>query len=195
MEYQPISEETTSGRRGIKVNVFACECNTYFNKELFPDAETLNETCYQMSQRKMVNSPLPVCNLSSNNGKCNCSSSNKYIPYNGEDIMTLDTEPTVKFEALPTDVVNVDIIPEAKQLSVVNHRAQRDERQVVEDMRLTLGPSFATAGLIMAAKIQYDVLNSQVGAATDTEISDPSEEQRRKTPFSFKRFTLLSWKS
>ena len=99
------------------------------------------------------------------------------------DNTPLSTDSTVKSDdTLPANLNQITVPQDANRLSVMPRRSQADIRRFVHDRRRTLGPGFATAGLIMAVKSQFDVLNTQAGIA-DTDISDEPEDPQRKNSF------------
>ena len=94
-------------------------------------------------------------------------------------------EEAMKSKAVPMNSIDIDMCQEEKELPVMNRMSPEDKLEVVRDMRRTLGPCFATAGLVMAAKTQVDMWNTQIGV-TDTEVSDQPEESDRQDSYFFK---------
>ena len=69
-------------------------------------------------------------------------------------------------------------------LARLNKAPPKDQQKLVKDMRKTLGPNFATMGLIMAARSQVDVWNTQVGVL-DPEANVNAQEDPDNNSFFF----------
>ena len=68
-------------------------------------------------------------------------------------------------------------------LAKLNKAPPKDQQKLVADMRRTLGPNFATMGLIMAARSQIDVWNTQVGVLDPEANLDAQENPDEQSYF------------
>ena len=90
----------------------------------------------------------------------------------------------LKNKELTSILKESEMAPEAHSLCKVNEAPPKDQQKLVQDMRRTLGPNFATMGLIMAARSQVDVWNTQIGI-TDPEACENAQDNAENNSFFF----------
>ena len=93
-------------------------------------------------------------------------------------------QPPPKDKELTSILKDSEMASEAHPLCKVNEAPPKDQQKLVQDMRRTLGPNFATMGLIMAARSQVDVWNTQIGI-TDPEACTNAQDNGENDSFFF----------
>ena len=93
-------------------------------------------------------------------------------------------QPPIKDKELTSILKDSEMAPEAHSLCKVNAAPPKAQQKLVQDMRRTLGPNFATMGLIMAARSQVDVWNTQIGI-TDPEACENAQDNGENNSFFF----------
>ena len=162
-----------------------CECKQLRKADVLQNSVTLSESRDTVLIENNVKTLHPICNSSSINAECGSSTCDRCTPGNDTGKLIAATEEAIKCKPVSMNSIDIDMCQEEKELPVMNRMSPEDKLEVVRDMRRTLGPCFATAGLVMAAKTQVDMWNTQIGV-TDTEISDQPEDSDRQDSYFFK---------
>jgi hypothetical protein len=96
----------------------------------------------------------------------------------------LAVQPPLKNKELTSILKDPEMAAEAPTLVKVNQAPPKDQQKLVQDMRRTLGPNFATMGLIMAARSQVDCFTTQIGI-TDPEACDNAQDDDENNSYFF----------
>ena len=123
-------------------------------------------------------------NFTIKNEESSSAAINQFIPKTEVETLTFAEDSPIIYKTISSVLKKNEITKESNSFPDMDCAFQKDERQLVQNMRQTIGPGFATAGLVMAAKSQVEFLDTQIGI-TNPECSEESQENPEINSFFF----------
>ena len=188
MPYANVSREQSTNKR--ITNPFSCE-NDFSDNSVSCNHNNVTEDNPNKTMRhthRKVHSPEPktILNKNDNTNIAICDSFSYETEKETKELIKESlsiTTDKVSLPKVPKMATTTEVEPAPFTLSKVNESPPKDQQKLVQDMRRTLGPNFATMGLMMAARSQVDCFSTQIGITGGEGDEDGQDSQENDTFF------------